>query len=354
MKKSMEEHKAWLEKVKPLYETYKEKIVVLISALIENEEVDYLTVTGRAKDVPSALDKIKRKQYKNPKKQLTDLCGIRIITYLESDVEKIAKLIKESFTIDKHNSLDKSETLGTDRIGYRSFHFVCSIGKDRANLPEYSGYTNFFFEVQIRTVLQHAWAELSHDRQYKFSGELPASIQRQLNLYAGMLEVADQGFVDISRKIDQHIKKTDKGIEKGKYNIEVSQYSLREYLKDKVKEHQLPITFSSSGLNQIHNEIASEIKMFGCETISDFDDLITTDLLDDYTKIMPGENDIGFVRSVLMHADILKYFSLSWNHNWTGINQSGYRFLKEKYPQHIDDIFSEHSIGVDDFDDEDY
>lgn len=60
------------------------------------------------------------------------------------------------------------------------------------------------FEFQVRTILQHAWAELAHDRNYKLSSSLPRDMERQLYLYAGMLEIADKGFDELSQRIDNY------------------------------------------------------------------------------------------------------------------------------------------------------
>src|SRR5262249_14104459 len=155
-------------------------------------------VSCRVKSIESAIEKIARKEYTNPVKQITDLSGIRVITYLEEQVSAVSAVVKELFEVDAKNSLDRTEILGEDRVGYRSTHFVCKLGKKRLQLPEYQALGDLKFEIQIRTVLQHAWAELAHDRSFKFGAALPAIIQRKLNLYSGLLEIADSAFDEIS------------------------------------------------------------------------------------------------------------------------------------------------------------
>lgn len=81
-------------------------------------------------------------------------------------------MITGSFNIDEKNSLDKKILLASDQIGYRSVHFVCDLGAQRSGLPEFKDLGGLKFEIQVRTLLQHAWAELAHDRNYKFSGTL--------------------------------------------------------------------------------------------------------------------------------------------------------------------------------------
>jgi ppGpp synthetase/RelA/SpoT-type nucleotidyltranferase len=65
---------------------------------------------------------------------------------------------------------DKSRNLGTNRIGYRTIHLVVSLSNTRTILPEYSEFDDLKFEIQLRTILEHAWAEIEHDRNYKFKG----------------------------------------------------------------------------------------------------------------------------------------------------------------------------------------
>ena len=74
------------------------------------------------------------------------MAGIRVITYLESDVRKVADMIETLFDIDKANSLDQAQLLGSDRLGYRSVHYVAKFNKSRCKLPEYKKKNNDIFK----------------------------------------------------------------------------------------------------------------------------------------------------------------------------------------------------------------
>ena len=163
----------WYNKCRPKFEGLADVVASVLSSLLDTFNVEYLSITRRSKDTIDVLEKSKRKGYKNPKVELTDLAGIRIVMYSESKVEQISNIIRKTFIVDEDNSMDKSKLLGIDKIGYRSVHFVCKLGSDRTVLPELSQYRDLVFEIQVRTVLQHAWAEVAHDRSYKFSGSLP-------------------------------------------------------------------------------------------------------------------------------------------------------------------------------------
>jgi hypothetical protein len=90
-------------------------------------------------------------------------------------------------------------------------------------------------------VLQHAWAELAHDRSFKFNPGLPQRIQRRLNLYAGMLEIVDAGFEAISKEIDGYIKVVDSSTDKDNEKNDVNRVSLRKFVKDLTQKHKLKI-----------------------------------------------------------------------------------------------------------------
>jgi len=153
----------WLDEVLPKHRTLTNTVINIIQSLLDSNGIDYLTVSGRTKDIESIKDKIKRKSYSQPSKQLTDLSGIRIIAYFESDVEKISTLIEGAFNVDKENSLSKDSMLATDQIGYRSIHYVCDLGDERVALPEFVELGGLKFEFQVRTVLQKdIWGQMKN------------------------------------------------------------------------------------------------------------------------------------------------------------------------------------------------
>jgi putative GTP pyrophosphokinase len=130
---------------------------------------------------------------------VTDLLGLRVITYFEDTIEDIASVIEKEFNIDYKNSEDKLHHNDSDRFGYRSLHYVCYVPTSYGlNNP------NARFEIQIRTVLQHAWAEIEHDLGYKATDKIPAPIRRRFSQVASLLEVADREFVSIRDDLSQY------------------------------------------------------------------------------------------------------------------------------------------------------
>lgn len=139
---------------------------------------------------------------------VTDLLGLRIITYFTEDVDRVADIITPQFTIDTTNSVDKRATLDPDRFGYLSLHYVAELNPSLTGLPEYQRYRGIKFEIQIRSILQHAWAEMQHDLGYKTEEAVPHAARRKFALAAGLLEVADDLFVNLRHELGRHQDET--------------------------------------------------------------------------------------------------------------------------------------------------
>lgn len=303
----MEEHKQWLQQIIPLHERLTDVVVTLLQNILSHRSIDYLSVAGRTKSVDSAFAKIERKKYKEPRLKLTDISGIRVVTFLESQVHDVTLAIKETFSVDAENSMDRTQVLGSDRIGYRSTHFVCTLGEKRKSLIEYRELTALKFEVQVRTVLQHAWAELAHDRSFKFNPGLPQHIQRKLNLYSGMLEVIDAGFDSIAKEIDVYVKEVDvKNLNQiGK--VDIDRVSLERFMGILVDRYDL----KSIDKMEIPTSVIDELKRFGVSKIDDLRAIVTTEFIEAYKDGRSKMNNtyVGFLRDIMMFSDIEKYFS---------------------------------------------
>lgn len=187
------------------YSALADRIEQLIGELLSAKKLRVHSVTTRVK----AKDSLRNKLIAEPGKysglkQVTDVCGARIITYFEDEVDKIAALIENEFLVDPDNSIDKRQTLDVDRFGYASVHYVVRLHPRRANLSEYERFTEMPFEVQIRSILQHAWAEIEHDLQYKSKESVPRELRRRFARLAGLLEIADVEFRGIRDGLEDY------------------------------------------------------------------------------------------------------------------------------------------------------
>jgi ppGpp synthetase/RelA/SpoT-type nucleotidyltranferase len=128
---------------------------------------------------------------------VTDLIGLRVITFFEDSIDEVASLIERNFDVDYRNSTNKLYQGDFDRFGYRSLHYVCSTSSPECELR---------FEIQIRTILQHAWAEIEHDLGYKAGDLAPLKFRRRFSRIASLLEIADQEFVSIRSELDTYVR----------------------------------------------------------------------------------------------------------------------------------------------------
>ena len=214
-----------------IYQQFTQEVEHLLKNLISNKNIDYNAITCRLKDRKSLSEKIDRKNGKyNSLKDLTDIAGVRVITYYAEDVDKVADIVEHEFKVDHDNSIDKGKALEPDRFGYCSVHYVVEMSDKRLELSEYQSFSRLKCEIQIRSVLQHAWAEIEHDLGYKSEIAIPKTVRRGFSRLAGLLEIADKEFQDIRRSLSNYESEVPKIIENNE-DVEIDAVLLSELAK---------------------------------------------------------------------------------------------------------------------------
>jgi putative GTP pyrophosphokinase len=173
-------------KAKHNYEKLGVNLVQALELFLKERDINVLSINYRVKDDLSFVEKIDRKHYANPFDEIEDICGIRIICYYQSDVEKISEVLRQEFMVIENQ--DKETLLKADQFGYRSTHFIVKIKKEWNKAPNYRGLENLKAEIQIRTVLMHAWAEIEHKLVYKNANQVPSQFRRKLSRISAKLE----------------------------------------------------------------------------------------------------------------------------------------------------------------------
>ncbi len=165
-------------------------------------------VQARPKAATSFAEKCVRKfqKYPDPVNQLTDLCGARVIVQTLTQVRAIRAFIEQAFMIAEAD--EKGLSLGADKFGYRDMHYIVRLPSEDKALAlgftpeEIKTIGDKAAEVQVRTWVQHAWADTLHDRMYKTKLKYPAEFSRTGALLAAIMEEGDRDFDRLAVEID--------------------------------------------------------------------------------------------------------------------------------------------------------
>ena len=183
-----------------------------LTAVLEQATADlglHCIIQAQAKTISSFAEKILRpgKQYADPHHELTDLCGARVIAHTLSGVAAVCRFVEDHFVVSWPDSGDKLESLAASEFGYLSRHYIVAFKPDV--FPEEVVLAGLIekglkAEVQVRTILQHAWADIHHELGYKNRFALPRRWQRGFARLAAVLEEADREFETISLGLKEY------------------------------------------------------------------------------------------------------------------------------------------------------
>ncbi|MBP5676626.1 MAG: hypothetical protein J6W94_06420 [Bacteroidales bacterium] len=216
----------------PVYTKMAEVIPERLRGFFEEAGFLVAAIERRVKTEESLAGKLQKKggKYKDIF-DITDLVGIRVITFYIDDVDKVASVLERLFEIDWGNSIDKRKAHETDSFGYLSLHYICRIPESAYSVPDHPELNKIRFEVQMRTLLQHAWANMNHDTGYKSGVEIPKVYLRNLSRIAGMLELCDDEFSRIRRELSDYRRRVQKLVASGNLSeVALDGESFRSYL----------------------------------------------------------------------------------------------------------------------------
>ena len=222
----LNDYSNWL----PRLETLREELEGNLSTLLRERGPKIHSLSSRTKSMASLKQKISRpdRSYEDLW-DITDLVAFRVVTYSEALIEEVAHLIERSFDVDFKNSTNKLRVHDERKFGYRSLHYVTSVPEKIAShspdLPK-----RFRFEIQIRTSLQHTWAEIEHGLGYKASAELPFAFRRRFSQIASLLEIADRDFDSLRKDIEDYERRLRGNEFSEEENVGLDEISLRSIL----------------------------------------------------------------------------------------------------------------------------
>lgn len=214
------------------YASFTDKVKHLLAEVLEANKMRVHSITERVKERDSLRGKIERSETTyNKLSDITDIAGIRIITFYSDDVDKVADIVRREFKVDDLLSVDKRAKMDPDRFGYMSLHYIVAFDSERAGLTEYKALCDFKAEIQIRSILQHTWAEIEHDLGYKTKDGIPRDTRRQFSRLAGLLELADEEFLDIREELNTYRKQLVKEIATNLEKVPIDRDSLSSFIQ---------------------------------------------------------------------------------------------------------------------------
>lgn len=295
--------------IRPNYEKLSEEVAYILKKHISKVKIEFSDVTYRAKSLNSFCEKILRKSINNPLKEIADLSGVRIVYLYLSDCPKIEALIEKEFkVIEKANKVKEQKP---DRFGYGALHYLVKLGK-QASGARYDDLKNLVCEIQVRTILQDAWAIVGHHLSYKQESDVPIVLKRKLNALSGLFETADDQFDrlrDERIKYRGDVKKDLRDKAESFLEQEINLDNLSEYLKWRLTDRR------HGDESEISN-LLSELQKLGYKNLKQLDNIVlkSSTAIKEYEKQYPpydgetGEHtvyiDVGVVRSALCFTDV--------------------------------------------------
>ena len=272
--------------IQPLYANYVAQLSGLLRTLLAQAGIAYHVVEGRAKPVESFATKISRpgKKYDDPLSEVTDLAGLRIVLLYLDDVTPVINIVRQDFAVDEDRSVDKGAIVPPEQFGYQSVHLIVTLDDKRRLLPEWRTFSAMTAEIQIRTVLQHAWAAISHKLQYKNESEIPRRLKRRLYRLSGLLELADEEFLDLRKEQEELRSEIATAIDRQEPDVEIDRLSLIEYLNSSRAPRELALVAKKSGANIMPknkswvSDLLDVINHIGIRRIVDLDKVIRESL----------------------------------------------------------------------------
>ena len=214
----MDEYRSLL----PRFEEVRKTVHRTIKQTLDDAGLLVAAIESRVKTESSLEGKLELKGSKYQSlKDLTDILGLRVITFYIDDVDKVASALERLFVIDWENSIDKRKAHEIDSFGYLSLHYICS-------LPDFP----YRFEVQMRTLLQHAWANMNHDTGSKSGVEIPIRYRRSMSRLAGMLELVDEEFSKMRTELTDYRRQVQALVASGNLDeVPLDGDTFRSYLE---------------------------------------------------------------------------------------------------------------------------
>ena len=189
------------ERIRPRYKELEKLVVQYLKDALHDRDLDkqvHRGVTSRVKKIDSFRNKVIDREYTNPLDETTDLLGVRIVCLYPSVLQDIHTVIRKTFNVLRYE--DKGKSAEPEVWRYSSVHYDCTL-HDHSSGHNHDAVKGLVFEIQVRTILQDAWATVEHQLGYKPEQKIPDELKREFSALAGLFHVADERFQFIADQV---------------------------------------------------------------------------------------------------------------------------------------------------------
>lgn len=251
----------------PTHQRLCDEVEYILAKKIKSLGIEIGHVSSRAKTLASFCEKIHRKLYLKPLEEITDLSGVRIVFLYASDKEKLEQLVEDEF--DVLEKVDKLSDQGFEKFGYGALHYIVKLKELHAG-ARYDDLREVRCEIQIRTILQDAWAIVAHHLSYKHEDDIPKELKRKLHALSGLFETADDQFERINYSRIEYQNKVKESIKSNfelSLDVDVNLDNLLGYISWKFPDREESSAEAAA-------ELLEELNRFGYTTLKSIDEVV--------------------------------------------------------------------------------
>ncbi|MFI2350359.1 GTP pyrophosphokinase family protein [Streptomyces sp. NPDC019443] len=177
-----------------------EELKFSLTRKLNEAGIKFHSITARVKELESFLEKVERKEYADPFVEAEDLAGARVVCLFMNDLDRVDSVISSIFEVlGKEDKVNEGEV---SAFGYMSHHYICRLS-DRYAGERYDGLKRLKFEIQVRTILMDAWANMSHYLSYKNEQSIPKGLVKEFHALSALLYIGDRQFENLFRSSSQ-------------------------------------------------------------------------------------------------------------------------------------------------------
>lgn len=310
-----------------LYYQFTENVKEILDEILSDRaEINIHSVRARTKSVDSLAEKVRRpgKDY-DELSEIKDLTAVRIVTYFADEIDVVGKILENRLTVDPRHSIDKRKGFDYHEFGYNSLHKVAKLKSGHLSGDKFDKFKGLYFEIQIRTILQHAWAEIEHDLGYKYKEEIPDSINRRFARLSALLEVADDEFLSLRDDLEEYEIEIQNQIRESPEQVGINKLTLQQFMEvDKtmqnltsyIDEWSQNLPRKTTGKDFFLGDVVRGMKIIGVNNIR-----VLQNVLADYENLIKNSFDLVFARdkelpgwspSMILFALILIYGAVNY------------------------------------------